>query len=279
MKDFEVLSSKMGIVRRRGTGPRVLVVGGVHGDEPAGSVAVSFASEMSYEGADVTFIRRANPGGLSAGIRGVPESDGQDLNRSFPPTGIGEAAKLAVVISALARESDVVIDVHSAGADCVPHCIVCEPDDFSLSCAVASLGDATGMLCVSEMDQASAERQSLERSLRRWCISIGVPAVTLELREGDDPSAGARAIARATRWAADGMQLSCSAPAKRRLDLCCSASGELTMMVSGGDAVAVGGTVAEIGGRSVKSPFSGTVLFSQRERVVKKGWFLCAIAA
>jgi protein MpaA len=62
---------------------RVLVVGAVHGDEPAGRAVVrALRRGPAPEGAELWMIRDLNPDGAAAGTR--QNSRGVDLNRNFP---------------------------------------------------------------------------------------------------------------------------------------------------------------------------------------------------
>lgn len=63
-------------------GRRVLVVGSIHGDEPAGLAVARRLERLSPKGVDLWIIRTLNPDGLAAGIRG--NAHGVDLNRNFP---------------------------------------------------------------------------------------------------------------------------------------------------------------------------------------------------
>ena len=69
------------LVHVAGTGPRVLVVGCIHGNEPAG-IAVVQALEHASTNADLWLVPVLNPDGLAAATRG--NAHGVDLNRNFP---------------------------------------------------------------------------------------------------------------------------------------------------------------------------------------------------
>ncbi|MDX6476527.1 MAG: murein peptide amidase [Gaiellaceae bacterium] len=69
------------LVHVRGPGPRILVVGCIHGNEPAG-IAVVRALERTHPKADLWLVPVLNPDGLAAGTR--QNAHGVDLNRNFP---------------------------------------------------------------------------------------------------------------------------------------------------------------------------------------------------
>jgi len=68
------------LVHVSGPGPRVLVVGCIHGNEPAG-IAVVRALERAHPHADLWLVPVLNPDGLAAGTR--QNAHGVDLNRNF----------------------------------------------------------------------------------------------------------------------------------------------------------------------------------------------------
>jgi protein MpaA len=69
------------VVHVAGTGPRILVVGCIHGNEPAG-IAIVRALERTHPRADLWLVPVLNPDGLEAGTR--QNARGVDLNRNFP---------------------------------------------------------------------------------------------------------------------------------------------------------------------------------------------------
>lgn len=63
-------------------GKRVLVVGSVHGNEPAGIAVARQLERLSPAGIDLWIVRDLNPDGRAANTRG--NAHGVDLNRNFP---------------------------------------------------------------------------------------------------------------------------------------------------------------------------------------------------
>jgi protein MpaA len=63
-------------------GKRVLVVGSVHGNEPAGIAVARRLEQLSPAGIDLWIMRDLNPDGRAASTRG--NAHGVDLNRNFP---------------------------------------------------------------------------------------------------------------------------------------------------------------------------------------------------
>jgi protein MpaA len=69
------------LVHVAGAGPRILVVGAIHGNEPAG-IAVVRALEHTHPTADLWLLASLNPDGVAHGSR--QNAHGVDLNRNFP---------------------------------------------------------------------------------------------------------------------------------------------------------------------------------------------------
>jgi hypothetical protein len=69
--------------RRAGSGPRVYLSSGIHGDEPAGPLALLELMRAGFFSADIDWAicPALNPGGLAAGLR--DNADGVDLNRDY----------------------------------------------------------------------------------------------------------------------------------------------------------------------------------------------------
>jgi putative intracellular protease/amidase len=67
-------------------GPKVLIVGGIHGNEPAGSHAVDVVRYWPIERGTIISVPRANVKALAANVRRIPDTPKElsDLNRDFP---------------------------------------------------------------------------------------------------------------------------------------------------------------------------------------------------
>lgn len=104
-------------------GPVVLVVGGTHGNEPAGSVAAyelydSLKTHGLKEGS-VVIVPNANKWGLHVNLRFLPPEllsvgllGKPDLNRSYACRGEEAKTSIARSIQQLVLEADWVIDLH-----------------------------------------------------------------------------------------------------------------------------------------------------------------------
>jgi predicted deacylase len=108
-----------------GSGPTVLVLGGVHGDEPEGQIAaLNLARELRPEQVHgrVIVIPCLSPEASRAYTRLWPS--GANLNRSFPgrPDGPPDEQLAHYLSSELFPLADVVVDIHSGGRTglCLP---------------------------------------------------------------------------------------------------------------------------------------------------------------
>lgn len=113
------------VVVARGEGPTVLVLGGVHGDEPEGQVAaLNLARELRPEQVTgrVIVIPCLSPEASRAYTRLWPS--GANLNRSFPgsPTGPPDSQLAHHLSTQLFPLADVIVDIHSGGRSglCLP---------------------------------------------------------------------------------------------------------------------------------------------------------------
>jgi len=104
------------IFRSEEPGPTVFLVGGIHGDEPAGAGALEIIrDDLSVGAGKVIILPRANNPALEAGERYAPGA--RDLNRAFPVdeekdwTGRLASEIWNIVIE---YEVDIIFDLHEA---------------------------------------------------------------------------------------------------------------------------------------------------------------------
>jgi predicted deacylase len=103
---------------RNGDGPVVLVVGGVHGDEPEGQVAaldLARSTRLDEVRGQLIVVPCASPEASAAYTRLWP--GGANFNRSFPgsPDGPPDAQLADFFTRFLIARADVVVDMHSGG--------------------------------------------------------------------------------------------------------------------------------------------------------------------
>lgn len=93
-------------------GPTVVVVGGQHGNEPAGSRAASRVANWDVERGTLVVVPEANPVAVENGTR---EVRGRDLNGQFPVGERPRSERARIVWGVLERhDADVVVDLHSS---------------------------------------------------------------------------------------------------------------------------------------------------------------------
>jgi predicted deacylase len=100
-------------------GPTVMIVGGIHGNEPAGAEAAKQILEWEIDAGRLLVLPEANVRALAADIRFIPgEPEGsRDLNRNFPKTGDPLNATLEPISEAIWRlayqvRPDYLLDLH-----------------------------------------------------------------------------------------------------------------------------------------------------------------------
>ncbi len=97
-------------------GPTVMIIGGIHGNEPAGFKAADTMKNWAIDRGTLLVLPRANVPAIEARSRRAP-SDGLDLNRTFPgdADGTGTEIMASVIVSLMEEfEPDWVIDLHEA---------------------------------------------------------------------------------------------------------------------------------------------------------------------
>ena len=111
------------VFRKKGNGPKVLIISGLHGDEHTSIYANMLLKDRIDESIeyDVMIIPIANMGAFLYRSRTSPYG-GEDLNRIFPGKKNGSICeRLADQIFSIAMDSDIIIDLHSCGFLCHPY--------------------------------------------------------------------------------------------------------------------------------------------------------------
>ena len=96
-------------------GPVVMILGGVHGDEPAGAAAAERICSFTPLRGKIVVVPRVNPLGLEKKIRYLPEIG--DMNRAYPPSVENTPADRlgAEIITLMERyKIAMLIDLHEA---------------------------------------------------------------------------------------------------------------------------------------------------------------------
>ena len=96
-------------------GPTALILGGVHGNEPAGAVAAENVCSFAPVRGKLVVAPRVNAPGLQQSLRYLPEAG--DMNRAYPPAGNETPADRmgAEIISLMNHyKISMLIDLHEA---------------------------------------------------------------------------------------------------------------------------------------------------------------------
>lgn len=181
----------------RGPGPRVLLLGGVHGEEKPGVIALErLAAEFESGGlslarGQLTIVPRANAEAVERGLHFVDEN----LNRIVRPHDApanreqGLAAELAALIAA----HDAVLDLHGTPAPTVPFVFL---DDESVP--VRGWAEALGAdFLVMGWPALYAGSDALTTT--GYAQTLGKRALTVEAGRNDDPAAAEFAFDAARR--------------------------------------------------------------------------------
>lgn len=169
-------------------GPHLLLLGGVHGREQCGTVALTAlieeldAGSLLLKAGHLTVVPATNPGAAAQGKQYLDEN----LNRVFRPheRPTTYEQRLANILCPLVQQADYVLDIHSTHAATSPYVFLDHPTDAA--CAwVDALGLGTAVLGWTELHQASGQ----DISSQEYAHSVGKTALTLECGQHKDPSA------------------------------------------------------------------------------------------
>jgi len=177
-------------------GPTVLIVGGVHGNEPAGARAAAQIRHWPLTRGKLVVVPRANEPGLRANKRLMPTTTDRDLNRNFPRAADEEPrGELAAALWALVSRirPDWCLDLHegfgfrkqtrkTTGSSII---ILPEPAtkaqaERMLEAANATVADEDKKLVLLR----GPARGSLARAVGEW---LGAHAMIVETTYGGQP--------------------------------------------------------------------------------------------
>ena len=184
-------------------GPTVLVIGGIHGDEPAGARAADQIRHWPVVSGRLVILPRANPVALDARERRIPglPKEESDLNRNFPRTGAPDEARSepAQALWAFVKDLDPDwvldlhegFDIHRQNPKSVGSSILCRPDDatrphfeHALAAVNASIEDPEKRFLLKDATW-TADGSLVRASMQR----LGAVGAILETTYEDQPIA------------------------------------------------------------------------------------------
>jgi predicted deacylase len=278
-------------------GPTLALLGGVHGDEPDGVIAIRrLFNELDCTAINGTVraVPVANPIAFTHGTRITP-TDGLNLARVFPGDADGSVtSRIAHIISSrVIAGSDVLIDLHSAGAGL----------EMPLFCGYRAVNDATtatsaeaarafGCPLVWAHDEASTGRSLSVAD------DLNIPALYVESRGGnqvrhDELEAYVTGVQQVMSWM--GM-IDEHRPTPVQQDLIPGGHGNvdsglvaptdglLVTLVSAGDRVSADTVLMHIFGHDgslhsvLHAPHDGIVMLVRRTVHVRAGETICLLA-
>ncbi|SMF59296.1 hypothetical protein SAMN02982989_0915 [Xaviernesmea oryzae] len=173
---------------KNGKGPTALLVGGNHGNEYEGIVALmNLARDLDQASVQgrVIILPSLNFPAVMAGTRSSP-LDGSNLNRCFPGDAMGSPTQVIAhyVSSVLLLLADLVIDLHAGGrsSEFIPCALVREGCDEHETAELARLADWFGAP-ISFVSKGKGGGGSL--TLAGECARQGIPCLTAELGGGE----------------------------------------------------------------------------------------------
>ncbi len=150
------------------TGPSVFIGVSIHGDEITGQASLwklfDYLKGKQIRGA-LTLLPVMNPEGFNFNVRGIPEST-VDLNRVYPGDIHGALSeRLTGRIWDIAKKSEYVIDVHTAGW-CIPFILV-DPVTGKLKERIDDLANAAGEITVEDAAKIGIHYATVRTYMRR----------------------------------------------------------------------------------------------------------------
>ncbi len=168
------LTTPVAVLKNGDAGPTLLLMGGNHGDEYEGQVALARLIrklDPALLSGRLIVLPMANAAAASAGLRVSPH-DGGNLNRSFPgdPDGPPTSAMAHYYSTVLFPLADALIDLHSGGSSMnyLPFASYCRSGDAAIDARSHALVEAFGAplsIVWDAVDQRMAEMEASRRKL------------------------------------------------------------------------------------------------------------------
>lgn len=169
-------------VRGETDGPKVFIGVTIHGGEITGQFSIwkllDYIERHGIKG-ELTIIPVMNPEGFNYNVRGIPEST-IDLNRIYPGDPKGSfAERLVAKIWEIARQHELIVDVHTAGKS-IPF-VILDPAPQPLRSKIEEYAYSMGITVLDEFPPEKYERRALAKSLPGVAIKENIPSFTVEL--------------------------------------------------------------------------------------------------
>jgi predicted deacylase len=173
-------------------GPTIFIVGGVHGNEPAGANAAEMIRRWPLLKGKMVVIPRANVPGLSANKRLIPNLDTNlgNLNRNYPRAGRDEGPRGEPATSiwnlALKFKPDWVLDLHEGfdfhqvNENSVGSSVICFPNPKARATADAMLAAVNSEISVENLKFVRRDMPIDGSLARAGGEHLHVPSMTLE---------------------------------------------------------------------------------------------------
>ncbi len=196
-------------IRGRESGSTMLIIGGIHGDEPGGYLAADLYADLSLRRGNLIVVPRANIQSIYRNTRGA----GGDLNRRFGGYDDGQVDReIAVVLEGLISEADVLLNLHDGSGFYSPEdegprrnpqlwgqSVIIDADGFTmpagqrcdlLSTAESAVAQVNGLIIDSEhhfkvkntrtFDENSTHKEQRGSATFYAMSEIGIPGFGIE---------------------------------------------------------------------------------------------------
>lgn len=259
-------------------GPRVLILGGVHGDETAAPRGLErLLRELSpgdLSRGSLLVAPTVNERALELGAHFVDENLNRCVLESTQPTSHERA--LAVELAEIIRSADIVLDLHGALARTEPFSFLDDESDavIAWSCALGVKHLLRGWPRLYPGESGTTTE---------FAQRLGKPALTVELEPSDDPAGpeSARRVALQT-LGHFGMISGLHAPAMPRIMTLTGMtikerSGRFSRPWANFDAVSAGEAIGRYDdGGVARSPEDAAIVMPYEDAAVGSEWFYLA---